>query len=521
MCGILLHYCSNNDLLENDLIEFPEGTELGPTTCVNESSIFNKIIPYIAARGPNYSSLRTVRAYRTSWFSSVLSLREPFTKQSINVDDRYYLQFNGELYNKEVSHWGNDSLYIASLLKDLEDDGSVIDVIKSLEGEYAYTVYDVKSAKFYFGRDPIGRRSLSYSVTANNELYVASVTGAVECFHDCIGGTVYEYDTQTKSLHDNQRLRPPYEVTPKLDMEFVSLSIVSKNLYSVLRESVKKRIESIHPAHIENSPIAVLFSGGIDCSVIAALVCEVLQENSYKCGKPTIELLNVSFENPRTGLLPSDTPDRKLSINSARIIQKLYPEIDIKLVEIDVPYEEYLKFRPSVIDLMYSKQTEMDLSIAIAFFFASRGKGFLTLPHGERKPYQRHGIVLLSGLGADELYGGYHKFANKAPHELVEELTKQINNIYERNLNRDDKVIAHNGVEVRYPFLDEYVIKFSTVEIPINYKVNKLILRKVASQYLKLDGISEEPKRAIQFGAKSAKMTKDSNKHGTDLLNRN
>ena len=84
----------------------------------------------------------------------------------------------------------------------------------------------------------------------------------------------------------------------------------------------------------------------------------------------------------------------------------------------------------------------------------------------------------------------YHKFANKAPHELVEELTRQINNIYDRNLNRDDKVIAYNGVEVRYPFLDEHVIKFSTVEIPINFKVNKLILRKVALQYLKLDGIS-------------------------------
>ncbi|QHS75193.1 putative asparagine synthase SPAR_M00380 [Saccharomyces paradoxus] len=521
MCGILLHYCPNNNRLENELIEFPEGTEFGDTTCINESSIFNKIIPYIAARGPNYSSLRVSKAHQTSWFSSVLSLRQPFTKQSINVDDRYYLQFNGELYNKEISHWGNDSLYIASLLQDLKEGMSIIDVIQSLEGEYAYTVYDVKSSKFYFGRDPIGRRSLSYSITSDNELYIASATGAVECFQDCIGGVVYEYDTRTKLLNNNQRSHPPYEVTSEIDPDFKSLSKVSKNLYSVLLESVKKRVESIHPTHIENSPIAVLFSGGIDCSAIAVLVCEVLQENDYECGKPIMELLNVSFENPRTGLLPSDTPDRKLSINSAKILQNLYPEIDIKLVEVDVPYEEYLKWKPSVIDLMYPKQTEMDLSIAIAFFFASRGKGFLTSQYGERTPYQRHGIVLFSGLGADELYGGYHKFANKAPHELVEELTRQINNIYDRNLNRDDKVIAYNGVEVRYPFLDEHVIKFSTVEIPINFKVNKLILRKVALQYLKLDGISAEPKRAIQFGAKSAKMTKDGNKHGTDLLKRN
>lgn len=521
MCGILLHYCPNNNHLNDELIEFPEGTEFGDTTCTNESSIFNKIIPYIAARGPNYSSLRAVKAYRISWFSSVLSLRQPFTKQSINVDDRYFLQFNGELYNKEISQGDNDSLYIASMLQNLKEGMGVIDVIKSLEGEYAYTIYDVNSSKLYFGRDPIGRRSLSYSVTPDNELYVASVTGSAGSFQDCIGGVIYEYDTRTKLLNSNQRSYLPYEVTSEIDLNFTSLSEVSKNLYAVLRDSVKKRVESIHPRHIENSPIAVLFSGGIDCSVIVALICEVLQENDYKCGKPVIELLNVSFENPRTGLFPSDTPDRKLSINSAKTLQNLYPNIDMKLVEVDVPYDEYLKWKPFVINLMYPKQTEMDLSIAIAFFFASRGRGFLTSPNGERTPYQRHGIVLFSGLGADELYGGYHKFANKPPHELVEELTRQINNIYDRNLNRDDKVIAHNGVEVRYPFLDEYVIKLSTAEIPINFKVNKLILRKVASQYLKLDGISSEPKRAIQFGAKSAKMTKDGNKHGTDLLKEN
>ncbi|AJS94950.1 hypothetical protein H822_YJM1444M00038 [Saccharomyces cerevisiae YJM1444] len=521
MCGILLHYCPNNNYLNDELIEFPEGTEFGDTTCTNESSIFNKIIPYIAARGPNYSYLRAVKAYRISWFSSVLSLRQPFTKQSINVDDRYFLQFNGELYNKEISQGDNDSLYIASMLQNLKEGMGVIDVIKSLEGEYAYTIYDVNSSKLYFGRDPIGRRSLSYSVTPDNELYVASVTGSAGSFQDCIGGVIYEYDTRTKLLNSNQRSHLPYEVTSEIDLNFTSLSEVSKNLYAVLRDSVKKRVESIHPRHIENSPIAVLFSGGIDCSVIVALICEVLQENDYKCGKPVIELLNVSFENPRTGLFPSDTPDRKLSINSAKTLQNLYPNIDIKLVEVDVPYDEYLKWKPFVINLMYPKQTEMDLSIAIAFFFASRGRGFLTSLNGERTPYQRHGIVLFSGLGADELYGGYHKFANKPPHELVEELTRQINNIYDRNLNRDDKVIAHNGVEVRYPFLDEYVIKLSTAEIPINFKVNKLILRKVASQYLKLDGISSEPKRAIQFGAKSAKMTKDGNKHGTDLLKEN
>ena len=73
-------------------------------------------------------------------------------------------------------------------------------------------------------------------------------------------------------------------------------------------------------------------------------------------------------------------------------------------------------------------------------------------------------------------------------------------------------------MEVRYPFLDEKVIKYSVSEIPINYKQNKKILRSLASQKLTLGIIADEPKRAIQFGSKSAKMTKDGNKHGTDTL---
>ncbi|CCH60425.1 hypothetical protein TBLA_0C06300 [Henningerozyma blattae CBS 6284] len=517
MCGILLNISPNDNLkfFQNEYKEFKENC---PDALLNSNNdyTFSNLMKLISARGPNFASLRTLKDHRISLFSSVLSLREPFCKQSVLVEDRYVLQFNGELYNDEIIH--NDTQFIVKLLLNTEQNSKgIISVIKNLDGEFAFSIYDLKNKRLYFGRDPIGKRSLCYYLTDANELYVSSVSGSIKGFKNCDAGVIYEYDATNKNspLTIFNNIFEDFTINDKSDLEFKSLQKHIEELYKVLYNAVRKRVLSIHPTHIENSPIAVLFSGGLDCSVIVALICEVIRNEKKKA---IIELLNVGFENPRTGLMPKDTPDRKLAISSSYILQKLYPNVPIKLIEVDVPYDEYLEKRPIVIDLMYPKETEMDLSIAIAFYFASRGKGYIQTGSDKRIEYRRKGIVLFSGLGADELYGGYHKFVNKTPRELVEELTRQINNIHDRNLNRDDKVIANNGVEVRYPFLDEHVIKYSTHDIPINYKINKLILRKLSLEMLHLDGISEEPKRAIQFGSKSAKMTKDGNKNGTDKI---
>lgn len=357
--------------------------------------------------------------------------------------------------------------------------------------------------------------SLSYLVE-NEELYVTSVSGRIEGFTNCIANLIYCFDIKTRKLDEVTEISSaPPTVSSVTDTDFQDLEKSTQELYKQLCHSVYQRMTTIQPVHPENRNIGVLFSGGLDCSVIAAILCEELM-NTGRSQQVSIELLNVGFENPRTHKQPEDTPDRQLALRSYRFLQQLYPEISMKLVKVDVPYEKYLSKRETVIDLIYPKNTEMDLSIAIAFYFASRGEGSI-VENDAPQPYKRKSLVLFSGLGADELYGGYHKFSNKTTEELVAELQKQIGQIHDRNLNRDDKVIASNGVEVRYPFLDESVVQFST-NLPINYKVNKLVLRKLAEDILHLDSISQEPKRAIQFGARSAKMTKDGNKNGTDML---
>ncbi|CUS23808.1 LAQU0S12e00496g1_1 [Lachancea quebecensis] len=513
MCGILLQ-CHGSSKVETDVFqEFYEaniarGDYMSYLTTSEE---LTKMIPYVVDRGPNYASLKTSKADNITWFTSVLSLREPFTKQCIEVADRFILQYNGEIYNSSIPH--NDTQYIAEMLLAAKN---VPNVIKALSGEFAYTIYDKLTGEVFFGRDPIGRRSLSFQLNTDKaKICISSISGKIEGFQDCEAGVIYIFQTSTGELKSSMRInRKPLVVSREIDHNLSRIVEQSNMLYEHISAAVRKRVMTIHPMHTENRPISILFSGGLDCSVLASLICQQILD----LGNNTVlELLNVGFENPRTGLGPSQVPDRILGQRSATKLRDLHPKVQIIFVEVDVPYSEYLKQKAYIMNTIYPKQTEMDLSIAAAFYFASRGDGFVNKPSGTRIPYQRKGIVLFSGLGADELYGGYHKFSKRTPEELAPELEVQINNIYDRNLNRDDKIISSNGVEVRYPFLDDQVVAFST-QLPINYKVNKIILRKVASQNLKLSGISEEPKRAIQFGAKSAKMTKNGNKQGTDLV---
>lgn len=339
-----------------------------------------------------------------------------------------------------------------------------------------------------------------------------------------------------------------------------------QELQSKLHQSLTLRIENVPepPGYVkgQSAKIAVLFSGGLDCSLLARLSHDIIPVDE------PIDLLNVAFENPRVAAAASSTrqissssppgptsiyeacPDRMTGRSAFAELQQACPGRTWRFIAINIPYTETLAHRDQIKRLMRPHNTEMDLSIACALYFASRGQGICHTSSSDSgipsdHLYTTSARVLLSGLGADELFAGYGRHGvsfNRSGFEgLVAEMHLDVSRLGQRNLGRDDRVLSHWGRETRFPYLDEDLLAW-TLRVPVWEKcgfglaepitsngddqaetettagidAEKMSLRIVALR-LGLQRVAREKKRAIQFGARTAKMEKGRTK-GTDAL---
>lgn len=134
----------------------------------------------------------------------------------------------------------------------------------------------------------------------------------------------------------------------------------------------------------------------------------------------------------------------------------------IQLFQVNITQAELQKYRAlRICHLLYPLCTILDESLGCAVWFASRAKGTLsTSDHFYESPCR----VLLLGMGADELFGGYMRHRTILKHKgwnaLAEELNIELTRISERNLGRDDRIVSDHGKQSRLPYLDESIVEY-------------------------------------------------------------
>ncbi|XP_015127790.1 asparagine synthetase domain-containing protein 1 [Diachasma alloeum] len=320
---------------------------------------------------------------------------------------------------------------------------------------------------------------------------------------------------------------------------------ISKRVDEVLkrlRESVRLRVEK-KPDYCRNCiesrlryktvncthpKIGLLFSGGLDSTILAAIAHEFLPAGE------SIDLINVAFEKAekenrtldkkgwedkieqRKKEINFEVPDRKTGRQAWEELKRISPGREWNFVESNVTQKELEEcLRTRICHVVHPLRTILDESLGCALWFAARGSGALA---GTNKSYESPCRILLLGMGADELFGGYTRHRTILKRSgwvgLAKELETEIKRISERNLGRDDRVVSDHGKQSRLPYLDDNFVRFVTSLkpwercCPVEHLPpgigDKLLLRLCAFK-LGLKETSHFPKRAFQFGSRIAK----------------
>jgi asparagine synthetase B (glutamine-hydrolysing) len=296
-----------------------------------------------------------------------------------------------------------------------------------------------------------------------------------------------------------------------------------QELFRLLSDAVRRRVR-VSTVPRDTVPVLVMYSGGLDSTVLAALV------DLHLPPECPIDLVNVAFpstpratKGPPGQLISFDTaPDRLAAVTSLADLRAVSPRREWRLIFADISAEELQQQREHVVQLMYPAHTVMDLSIAASLWFAARGEGYIyrtEQPSDRSAVYRSSARIVLSGLGADECLGGYSRHraaALRGVLDLTRELERDVTRLWYRNCGRDDRLISDHARELRIPFLDERVISFLTA-LPVQDRMNlnevagvgdKKLLRQLALS-LGLKHAATLAKRAIQFGSNIARLNKE------------
>jgi len=343
--------------------------------------------------------------------------------QPIRSKTGKYLVHNGEIYNhkklrKEISDYefktNSDSEIILALY---EKQGT--DFCNLLDGVFAFVV--VNNDKFMAARDPIGVKPLYYGYDKEKRIYFASEMKAIT--EKCIEIKAFppgHYYTKEEGFvkYFKPKWENPFYAKKANDLKKIKKALIN---------ATEKRLMS-------DVPLGVLLSGGLDSSLIASIAKRLLPKdkelNSFSVG------------------VSENAPDLIAAKKVADFIGTKHHNVVFSVKE-GIEAIKKIIWHLETYDVT-------TIRAATPMYFLS-------------KYIKSTGIkTVLSGEGADEIFGGYLYFQNApSTKEFQKELIERVQNLSYADCLRADKSTMAHGIEARVPFLDK---DFLDIAMGINPK---------------------------------------------------
>ena len=417
----------------------------------------------IRHRGPDWSGIYTgpsaILCHERLSIVDPESGRQPL----FAPDKKQVLAVNGEIYNhtsirQSTSDYqyqtGSDCEVILALYREWKANGasSFVPLLGRLSGIFAFALYDVEDGSFLIARDPIGVIPLYIGYDKDGKVYVASELKAFEgqCdrYEPFLPGHYYwsrEADKGMQRWYTRGWMQG--ETVPK---EELSYGDAVEEVRLGLMSAVKRQLMS-------DVPYGVLLSGGLDSSVISAIAARyashrVENDGATEAWWPRLHSFAVGLKG---------APDLAKAKLVAERIGTVHHEINYTIQEgLD-----------AIRDVIYFIETYDVTTVR-----ASTPMYLLA------RVIKSMGIkMVLSGEGADEIFGGYLYF-HKAPtpEEFHKETVRKLSKLHLYDCLRANKSLSAWGVEGRVPFLDKEFLDVAMTLDP-SYKMcpGKEIEKKV------------------------------------------
>lgn len=369
------------------------------------------------------------------------------------------LSANCEIYNWEelAQKHGIRARNDAELLLRLLRKEGLKKTLPQLRGVYAFAYWEKETV--YVARDLIGIKPLWYSLD-EGLAFCSEKKGLFSSLatEELNPRKILRFDLKTGKASFLQRAFPrPEESTSQ---ERTAL----RKLDKTFAEAIKLRIPE--------RKFGLFFSGGLD----SALVASYLKEHSpsefvcYVAGTDEV------------------APDVMRARETAETL-------GLRLKVVTMAGEEAEGILKELIPLIEDSNV-IKAGVALPLYIAA-------------KEAKKDGCkVIFSGSGADELFGGYHRYRSSALNQLNKDCYSDILKFYERNSYRDDVLTMNNNLELRVPFLDRKLVRFGLgldpslkIKDDDGKQTEKWILRQLAKSRGIPARLADAPKKAAQYGS--------------------